>query len=167
MDATDRFALPFILPGQAQKELFHNEALQMLDALVAAAVEEPPRSSPPASPLAGDCYIVGAQPTGDWANHAGHLAAYSSAGWRYLAPIEGLRAYVRSTGTVATYRGGSWEIGLVRASSVLVSGQQVVGERRSGISNPSGGSVIDSEARAAIGAMLAALRAHGLIDPQN
>ena len=85
----------------------------------------------------------------------------------FARSIEGLRAYVRSTGTVATYRGGSWEIGLVRASSVLVSGQQVVGERRSGISNPSGGSVIDSEARAAIDAMLAALRAHGLIDPQN
>jgi hypothetical protein len=26
-DTTPRFALPFILPGQAQKELFHNEAL--------------------------------------------------------------------------------------------------------------------------------------------
>mgnify|MGYP006199852597 CR=1 FL=1 len=32
-DATARFALPFILPGQAQKELFHNEALTRLEAL--------------------------------------------------------------------------------------------------------------------------------------
>ncbi len=42
MNASQRLALPFILPGQAQKELFHNEALQTLDLVVAAAVEEPP-----------------------------------------------------------------------------------------------------------------------------
>ncbi len=39
MSATPRLSLPFIVPGQAQKELFHNEALQLLDVLVAGAVE--------------------------------------------------------------------------------------------------------------------------------
>ena len=35
-DATARLALPFIAPGQAQKELFHNEALTRIDALLQA-----------------------------------------------------------------------------------------------------------------------------------
>ena len=63
MSATPRLTLPFLSPGQAQKEFFHNEALQVLDILIAAAVEEGPRDDPPSSPSAGDCYIVGEDPT--------------------------------------------------------------------------------------------------------
>ncbi|HLZ79899.1 MAG TPA: hypothetical protein VKQ09_11235 [Sphingomonas sp.] len=37
-DATTRFALPLIAPGQAQKELFHNEALARVDALLQPSV---------------------------------------------------------------------------------------------------------------------------------
>jgi hypothetical protein len=47
---------------------------------------------------------------------------------------------------------------------VIVDGQQVVGSRASAISQPSGGSTIDSEARATIGQILTALRTHGLIE---
>jgi hypothetical protein len=42
---------------------------------------------------------------------------------------------------------------------------KVVGARESAIASPSGGANVDPEARAAIAAMLAALRAHGLIAP--
>ena len=163
MDATARHGLPFILPGQAQKEMFHNEALQMLDALVAAAVEEPPRPSPPSSPAAGACYIVASNPTGDWASKANHLAAYTPGGLRYLAPVEGLSVFVKSTGTVAAYRNSAWELGVVRASRIVISGNQVVGERQVAIADPTGGTQVDAEARSAIAAMLAAMRAHGLI----
>ena len=58
MSSTPRLESPLLSPGQAQKEFFHNEALQTLDTLVAAAVEEPPRASPPASPALGVCYII-------------------------------------------------------------------------------------------------------------
>jgi hypothetical protein len=42
MESTDRFSLPLLVAGQAQKELFHNEALLALDTIVAGAVEKRP-----------------------------------------------------------------------------------------------------------------------------
>lgn len=163
MSATPRLALPFITPGQAQKELFHNEALQMLDVVVAAAVEGTPLAAPPASPGVGNCYIVGASPSGAWSGHAHKLAAFTSGGWRFVPPREGMTAYVKSNGTTAAYRAGAWDIGTLRGSELNVDGQKVVGARGAAIAAPSGGATADAEARATIGAILAALRDHGLI----
>ena len=163
MSGTPRLALPFLSPGQAQKELFHNEALQRLDAAVAAAVEEPPRTSPPPAPAAGACYLVGSGATGEWAGRDRSLASYSSGGWRYIEPVEGMSADVRSSGTWAVYRSGGGEIGALRGSSVLIGGQQVVGSRFGPIAAPGGGTTVDTEARETIALILAALRQHGLI----
>lgn len=41
--------------GQAQKEMMTNSSLSVLDAIVAGAVEEPPRRSPPEAPALGAC----------------------------------------------------------------------------------------------------------------
>ena len=149
MSASARLSLPFLSPGQAQKEFFHNEALQTLDLLVAPAVEEGPRDAPPASPTIGACYRVGASPSGDWVGKSMCIAGYTSGGWRLIQPTEGMTAYVKSTGQTATYREGAWEI----------AGGQVAA-----IPGPSGGSNVDVEARAAIDQVLAALRHHGLIE---
>ena len=163
MSATHRLALPHILPGQAQKELFHNEALQALDLIVAAAVEEPPRSAPPATPAVGSCYIVSASPSGEWAGHAGSLAGMTAAGWRFVTPIEGLAAFIRSNGLTAVYQAGAWDVGKLRGELVEIGGQQVVGSRGGAIAAPAAGAVIDAEARTAVSAILSALRLHGLI----
>ena len=48
-DATTHLLLPYILAAQAQKHVTHNEALQLLDTLVQAGVEDRSRSSPPAA----------------------------------------------------------------------------------------------------------------------
>lgn len=150
MSGTDRLRLPFLSPGQAQKELFHNEALQMLDAVVAACIEEPARNDPPFSPALGACYIVGSAPTGAWADQAGAIASFSSSGWQFIAATEGMSAYVRSTGVDARFRAGAWAYGAGPSAAIPA---------------PSGGTVIDSSARTTIGQILAALRAHGLIEP--
>lgn len=149
--------------GQAQKELFHNEALQVLDLLVAGAVEEPPRDAPPSAPPMGSCYIVGPSPTGEWDSHAGQVAGWTAAGWRFVEPIEGMRLHVRSSGETAVYRAGQWEIGQLHGAELVIGGDKVVGPRAAAIGSPAGGAVVDTEARSAIDAILGALRGHGLI----
>jgi hypothetical protein len=166
MEATERLELPMIAPGQAQKELFHNEALHLLEAVVAGAVEELERNDPPPSPVAGTCYLVGANPTGDWSTHARHLAAFSGAGWRFVAPVVGLNVMVKNSGSTATYMPGGWEVGILRASQLVVEGEQVIGARAAAIADPAGGSLIDSEARIAVAGILSAMRQHGLIAPE-
>lgn len=164
MSGTARLSLPLLSPGQAQKELFHNEALQLLDVLVAAAIEDAPQAAPPASPVVGACYVVGAGATGVWAGKDQSLAAFTSGGWRFIAPAEGMLAYVRSSSVWAAYRSGAWEFGALRGSSLILDGQQVVGSRAAAIPSPQGGTTVDAEARSAVAAILAAMRQHGLVE---
>jgi len=164
MSGTPRLTLPLLSVGQAQKELFHNEALLLLDSAVAAAVLEPPRATPPSSPVVGACYLVAAAPTGAWAGRQQYVAAYGEAGWRFIAPIEGMVAYVVSDSVSPTYRAGAWELGSIRGSSLIIGGQQVVGTRRAAIASPAGGATVDSQARSAIDQILSAIRQHGLIE---
>jgi hypothetical protein len=163
MTATPRFLFPFLSPGQSQKELFHNEALQSLDALIAAAVEGLPLAVPPASPAVGNCYIVASSPSGAWSGKAHHLANDTSGGWRFIAPRDGVTAYVKSNGVTAAYRSGTWVIGDLSGAQVSVDGVKVIGARGAAIAAPAGGATVDAEARAGLGLVLAALRTHGLI----
>lgn len=136
----------------------------MLDVIVAAAVDGLPLDNPPASPAIGGCHIVGAAPTGDWAGHAGQLAAFTSGGWRFIAPRDGMSAYVAGEGTSAVYHDGAWEIGTLSGAQLLIGGQKVVGARAAAIGDPAAGGNVDAEARAAVGLILAAMRGHGLIE---
>jgi hypothetical protein len=58
---------------------------------------------------------------------------------------------------------GGWDLGTVNASRIIIAGNQVVGARGTAISDPSGGAVIDAEARTALEQILICLRQHGLI----
>jgi hypothetical protein len=136
----------------------------VLDVLVAGCVETVAQNDPPAEPVLGSSYIVGDAPTGAWASHAAMVAGWTSGGWRFQGPVEGMALRVRASGEMACFRGGAWEIGILRGSSVVIDGAQVIGPRKSAIADPAAGTVIDVEARAAIAAMLSALRNHGLIE---
>ncbi len=132
--------------------------------LVAGAVEVLPLAAPPASPVIGNCYIVAGSPSGAWTGHAQQLAAYTSGGWRFVAPREGMMLTVVSNGQTAAYRSGAWGIGTLSGSELLVDGLKVVGARAAAIPSPAGGATIDAEARTALGLILAAMRVHGLIE---
>ena len=163
-DTTPRLRLPFILPGQAQKELFHNEALARIDAALHAAVEDGPRSTPPPSPSEGQSWIVGAAPTGDWVNQGNRLATWTSGGWRFVDPVLGFSVWNSATGYWLYWVGTAWSEGEHPVASLTINGKKVVGERQLGIASPSGGTIIDEESRASIAAIIATLKSHGLID---
>lgn len=162
MSETARWALPLLTAGQAQKEMTHNEALALLDLLAGASVVAVGTNAPPAGPVAGQCWIVGATPAGAWSGHAGALAGWTAGGWRFAAPREGLAVWSAADGCPVTYAGGQWRTGTLAATELVIGGQRVVGARRPAIAAPTGGGTIDAEARGAIGQIVAALVAHGL-----
>ena len=162
-DASARLALPLLYAAQAQKEDDHNEALTRLDIAAQAVVQEVGQNAPPADPLPGACWIVGETPSGAWAGHAGALAGWTSGGWRFVAPFEGMQAWNLATGTMARRRAAQWQSGALMGASLSIAGTQVVGPQRAAIAAPAGGTTVDAQARAAIGSVLAALRGHGLI----
>ncbi|HYD36116.1 MAG TPA: DUF2793 domain-containing protein [Allosphingosinicella sp.] len=163
-DTTPRFALPFILPGQAQKELFHNEALARIDLALHPAVEGAPLDAPPDGPAVGQCWIVAAPATGDWEGRDGELAMWSEGGWRFVTPPAGTIAWNKAAGLPLLWDGWQWREGAVVGSGLFINGVQVVGARQASVPSPSGGTIIDEEARAAINALTAALMSHGLIE---
>ncbi|HEX8467079.1 MAG TPA: DUF2793 domain-containing protein [Allosphingosinicella sp.] len=163
-DTTPRFALPFILPGQAQKELFHNEALARIDLALHPAVEGPPAGEPPSAPAAGDCWIVAPAATGDWSGRDNMLAIWTEGGWRFLAPPAGTSAWNKASAVPLLWDGSQWRAGELACTALLVNGVKVVGERLPGVASPSGGTIIDVEARVAINALTAVLMSHGLIE---
>lgn len=221
---TSRLSLPYIQASQAQKEVTHNEALNLLDALVQPAVIDRVTQDPSAlSPSDGDRYIVAAGAVGEWSGHDGEIAVYYS-GWIFAPPGEGWVMYDEANDVWVLYDGSQWAPWIGRDSQYLryydadgnvriqigatgvdqrilvelhtadglssfvvrdsggatvwkvdgngfvdadtgyaVGGQQVAGSRQGAISDASGGTTVDSEARTAINNLLAACRAHGLI----
>lgn len=163
-DTTPRWALPNLFAGQAQKELFHNEALARIDMLLHGQAESADETAPPLSPEEGQCWIVAAGATGAWLGREGAVACWTGGGWRYAEPRAGLALWVINRGRLVRFDGSGWEDGALRADGLYVGGVRVAGTRRPAIDNPVGGGSIDSEARSSIAAILSAMRDHGLIE---
>ena len=140
-------------------------ALVLVDLLLAGSVEGAPIAAPPATPSIGTFYRVATGASGAFAGHDNALAGWTEGGWRFVAPVEGMRLTERTSGVELAYRGGAWTSGSLRASELLVGGLKVVGQRGGAIASATGGSVVDVEARGAVNQILAGLRAHGLIAP--
>lgn len=106
-NTTNRVKLPYILQSQSQKEVTHNSGLDLVDALLQAAMVSILVNTPPGSPVAGDCYVVGASPTGAWAGQAKAVAFYTT-GWNFIVPWEGLTVWANDTNSLSTYDGTNW-----------------------------------------------------------
>lgn len=135
---TPRLELPFLFPGQAQKEAFVNEALVRLDGLIQPLVQGE-AAEPPAAPSSGDSYIVAEGATGDWAGREAAIAIRSEGFWLFAPPFEGARVHDAASGSLSVY---SETEGWRRADAPVL---------------PSGGTVQDIEAREAIAAIVARL----------
>jgi hypothetical protein len=139
--ATPRYALPLLFSGQSQKEFYVNEAHALTDALLHPACEGE-TADPPATPAEGQAWLVGSGATGEWIGEDGKLASRQAGNWLFTAPNDGLRLFDRSTGQILLYRGG-WR-------------------RPAAPDAPTGGTVVDAEARTAIGDLVAALVEAGI-----
>ncbi|MHA6718798.1 DUF2793 domain-containing protein [Sphingomonas sp. RS6] len=160
---TPRLALPLIEPGQAQKEMAHNEALARIDIAVHTSIVAAHINTPPDAPLPGQCWLVGPSPTGAWASQAGCIAGWTEGGWRFVAPVEGMRAWLGRDGGWAVFAAGAWRLGEVHGR-LIVEGKQLIGARAPAIAEPNGGVTVDAEARSTLSAVLQMLRTHGLIE---
>lgn len=107
-EVSPRLDLPLIQPSQAQKHVTHNEALQVLDGLVQAVLEETGANTPPFEPVTGQLYALGASPAGDWAGQAGRLALRIAGAWLFIAPQEGWRAWDKATARLKVFEAGAW-----------------------------------------------------------
>ncbi|MBX6328562.1 MAG: DUF2793 domain-containing protein [Pseudolabrys sp.] len=112
MTATPRFALPAIEAAQAQKHVTHNEALALIDALLQLCVESRTLAAPPEAPADGACYIPAAGASGAWSGWDGQIALFSGGGWLRLAPVSGLKAWVKAERLTVTYEDGVWRDGI-------------------------------------------------------
>ena len=121
-------------------------------------------NAPPADAQDGDCWIVGTAPLGEWTGHAGEIAGWTTGGWRFVPPVEGMAAWSLSAGAVVRRIHGAWTAETLTGAALVVGGQQVVGRRQPAVPTPQGGSTIDVEARNTLAAVMGALRAHGLIE---
>jgi len=111
MTDTPRLSLPVIEAAQAQKHVTHNEALTLLDAVTQLTVESRVLSAPPGSPAEGACYIPATGATGAWSGWDGQIAV-NDGGWFVIAPVPGLKAWVRDERATVTYEDGVWRDGI-------------------------------------------------------
>ncbi|SOB81194.1 Protein of unknown function [Sphingomonas guangdongensis] len=162
-EETARWALPMIVPGQAQKEMTHNEALARLDLMVAATVETAPLDTPPRAPVPGTCWIVGAAPTAAWSGQAHALAGWTSGGWRFVQPREGMQLWIRDEGHSLRFLDGAWAAEPLSGGSLAIAGESILGPRAPAIAAPSGGMLIDEQCRATLLTIIEVLQHHRLI----
>lgn len=139
---TRNLSLDLLFAGQAQKEFFLNEALVVLDALIMGAVSAS-RNTPPLEPTSGDCYRITATASGDWAGHEDAIAIFVGCAWRFVQARDGQRIVDEETGSWLIFDTG-WSI--INAPPP-----------------PSGGSIVDNEARAALSELIVNLRSAGVL----
>jgi hypothetical protein len=144
--STARHQLPYLVVGQAQKEITHNQALVRIDALLQPFVEAH-LNTPPTSltqTMAGKCWLVGTSATSEWAGKSGQLAYWDGSGWQFIAPSDCMRLYNKAIGSEIAFKFGAW-----------VSNNPIM--------NVSGGNTIDTEVRDVVNQLVSSLKNIGIL----
>lgn len=98
--------LPYMAAAQAQKHVTHNEALELLDAIVQLTVKAFDATTPPLLANEGDVWAIGSGAVNEWAGHDGELSVSSNGTWLFIEPRTGWRAANESD--LRIYDGGAW-----------------------------------------------------------
>ena len=140
--ATSRHGLPLLFAAQAQREVFVNQALALIDGALNCAIEGE-AAAPPSAPADGTAWLVAPGATGEWAGAAGRIALRQAGQWLFVPVSDGMQVLDRSRQQIRHRIAGSWR----------APGAPPV---------PSGGTVIDVQARQALAALVAALQQWGV-----
>lgn len=105
---TPNLDLPYIMPGQAQKHVTHNEAIRQLDAVVHLSVAAMNVSDPPMDPAEGARYGVSSNPSGLWAANPNAIAVWQDGAWAFLTPQDGWTLWVVQDTDFQIYSEGVW-----------------------------------------------------------
>lgn len=108
MSQTDHLSMPFIMASQAQKHVTHNEALLTLDAILHLSVLSRTQNSAPATPNAGDRYLIPSGASGDFAGQDGKIAAYQDGIFQFYTPQTGWLSFVADEAIWLSYQNGAW-----------------------------------------------------------
>jgi len=117
--------------------------LLIVDCLLHCAIEDQ-QSGPPATPADGQAWLIGTTATGAWSGHDDQIALRQLGQWLFVAPRDGMRVLNKTTGQWLGRVSGTWHAPATPAP-------------------PTGGSMIDSECRSALAAVIAALRSTGVL----
>ena len=86
--------------------------LKRLGATVGLSVKVRDLTTPPASPVNGDRYIVPAAATGVWAGKTNQIAVRIEDVWEFHPPQIGWLCYLEDEAKLTAYKAGGWSAGL-------------------------------------------------------
>lgn len=153
-ETSSRHLLPLLVAGQGQKDITHNEALEAVDALLHPLIISRTLGTPPVSVTVGAAWLIPDGAVGQWQGRDGSLAVWTAGGWRFFVPVEGFTAWLKSEGRRIRKGGAGWRDELPFEAAPV------------DVLRPTGGTVIDAEARAALAGIITQLAEVGLINPQ-
>ncbi|MAY20470.1 MAG: hypothetical protein CL955_07615 [Erythrobacteraceae bacterium] len=143
---TPNYSLPLLFTGQAQKEFSLNQSLTLIDALLTPSVNAS-TDTPPPTANEGESFRVSAPATGDWTNHEDEIAIRIGGAWQFVQPVTGMTLYDQADAAYWHYN-STWKSAAEPAA-------------------PTGGSVVDIEARTALAELIQALRNLGIFAGQS
>jgi len=120
VDFTPNLQMPLLRESQANAEVTHNEALNILDAMVQTRVKDKDLTAPPGSPAEGDRYIVASVASGDWTGQEDNIAFFFGNTWNFITPLQGWRAFVEDESVEYNFNGTAWVTGGIGSGNTLL-----------------------------------------------
>ena len=123
--------------------MFVNERFFLADALIHGAIESE-TAPPPTTPANGQNRLIATGASGAWAGQSGKLSCRQGGQWIFVLPSDEMAILNKAAGQIIRRVGGRW-----KAPTAPVQ--------------PSGGTVVDSQARDSINLLLQKLRDAGIL----
>lgn len=138
---TPRLSITEIAVGQAAKEIAHNEALRVIDALMSGKAKTRLTTTPPGSPAEGDVHVVPSGATGAWSGQTNKLAHFYGNAWFFYTCKTGMTLWSDADNEFIVFDGTVWDVKVAPSFTVGTLPPQKAG-RIIYVSNEVGGAVL-------------------------